>query len=99
MTKERKLAIQMWEEIVDKCRARDDFSVIQFKDKFCKENNLNWVNSCYYCQYYPCSKCPLYNCMSIYSRACALRDVASAETILNALKGRNTERSKRGTLI
>ena len=89
MTKERRLAIQMWQEIVNKCRSGDNFSVIQFKDEFCKEHNLVWVNSCYFCQYYPCSKCPLYNCMSIYSRACALHDVFSATVILNALKGIN----------
>ena len=89
MTKERRLAIEMWQEIVDKCKAGEKFNVINFKDEFCKEHNLVWVNSCYFCQYYPCSKCPLYNYMSIYSRVCALRDVASAETVLNALKGSN----------
>ena len=33
MTKERKLAIQMWQEIVNKCKARDDFNLVEFKKR------------------------------------------------------------------
>ena len=33
MTKERKLAIQMWQEIVNKCKARDDFNYVEVLDK------------------------------------------------------------------
>ena len=40
MTKERKLAIQMWQEIANKCKARDDFNLVEFKKEFCKEHNL-----------------------------------------------------------
>ena len=40
MTEERKLAIQMWQEIVNKCKARDDFNLVEFKKEFCKEHNL-----------------------------------------------------------
>ena len=50
MTKERKLAIEMWQEIVDKCKAGDKlFNLVIFKMLFCKKHNLDWVNDCYFC--------------------------------------------------
>ena len=89
MTKERKLAIQMWQEIVNKCKARDDFNLVEFKKEFCKEHNLHWINNCYFCQYCrPCSlKCPLVDCKSIYVEVLDKNDATSAEIILNALHG------------
>ena len=88
MTKERKLAIQMWQEIVDKCRSGEHFNVARFKDVFCKKHNLNWLSNCYFCQYFHCfSTCPLDNCMSICHKVHEQYDVDSAEIILNALKG------------
>lgn len=91
MTKERKLAIQMWQEIVDKCRSGEDFIVSQFKDDFCKKYDLDWLSNCYLCQYCrPCSRCPLGSCMLIYPKVCNAHSVSSATMILNALKGINT---------
>lgn len=57
MTKERRLAIQMWEQIVealeqgkhDSRYARPIASVI--KDAFCEEHNLKWKCNCWFCQY------------------------------------------------
>lgn len=90
MTKQRRLAIQMWQEIVDKCRAGYNFSVAVFKMEFCRKHNLDWVNNCYFCQYCrACSKCPLDDCMSICHKVHEQYDVESAEQILNALKGIN----------
>ena len=41
VTRERRLAVQMWQEIVNKCKARDDFNLVEFKKEFCKEHNLH----------------------------------------------------------
>ena len=57
MTKERKLAIQMWEQIVgaleqgkhDTKYARPIAQVI--KEAFCEEHNLQWKCDCWFCQY------------------------------------------------
>jgi hypothetical protein len=57
MTKERRLAIEMWEQIVealeqgkhDKRHARPIASVI--KDGFCEEHDLKWKCECWFCQY------------------------------------------------
>ena len=89
MTRERKLAIQMWQEIVDKCKAGDNFSVVMFKMEFCKKHKLNWLNGCYFCNYFDtCSKCPLdAKCEQVYRKVFVNHDVASAEKILNALRG------------
>ena len=95
MTKERRLAIEMWEEIVKMCQygySKSKFNIVSFKDKFCRKHKLNWANSCYFCQYCrSCSKCPISDCMSVYTKASHDKDVESAETILNALKGVKNE--------
>ena len=57
MTKERKLAIQMWEQIVEALEqgkhdtkyARPIAQVI--KEAFCEEHNLKWKCDCWFCQY------------------------------------------------
>lgn len=71
MTRERKLAIQMWEgvkkqlpewykehpcDIVDFLR--------YFKANFCDQNGLAWLHNCWLCQYIydKCDKCPLRSC-------------------------------------
>ena len=96
MTRERKLAIQMWQEIVEKCKvsADGDFNLVEFKKDFCKERNLHWINNCYFCQYCrPCSlKCPLVDCKSIYVEVLDKNDATSAEIILNALRGGTNDR-------
>lgn len=57
MTKERRLAIEMWEQIVD---ALDDGKhgkycarpiVSNIKEAFCEEHNLKWKADCWFCQY------------------------------------------------
>ena len=89
MTKERKLAIKMWEEIVEELKKGDkSFNLVIFKMLFCKNHNLDWENDCYFCQYCrPCTRCPISDCMSLYTKASHDNDVESAEIILNALKG------------
>lgn len=56
MTKERRLAIEMWEQIVDvlengtpgKCY----LPVINtIKEDFCRAHNLEWKYCCWFCQY------------------------------------------------
>ena len=93
MTKERKLAIKMWEEIVKKLKNGDKlFSLVIFKMLFCKKHNLDWVNDCYFCQYCrSCTRCPISDCMSVYTKASRDNDVGSAIKILNALKGVKNE--------
>lgn len=74
MTRERKLAIQMWEEIkkaiIDAKRPSDiDCSTItELKFKFCVINELNWQHGCWFCKYVRyhdnihgegCQRCPL----------------------------------------
>lgn len=74
MTKERRLAIQMWEEILQK----QPRYIVVYKDGFCGEHALNWQHSCWFCQYVRkdyrdlpsredilyehngCQKCPIY---------------------------------------
>ena len=87
MTKERRLAIQMWQEIVDKCKAGD------YKADFCKKHGLDWLDNCYFCDYFVlCSKCPLDDkCVQVYRKVAFKHDVKSAETILNVLKGVKNE--------
>lgn len=89
MTKQRRLAIQMWQEIVDKCRTSDDFNLDDYKADFCKKHGLNWFANCYFCNYFnPCSKCPLDDkCAQVYRKVTFEHDVKSAEIILNALRG------------
>ena len=57
MTRERRLAIKMWEQIVRALEngehnpryAKPIVSVI--KDGFCEEHQLNWKCDCWFCQY------------------------------------------------
>jgi hypothetical protein len=74
MTKERKLAIQMWEEIKDaiiKAKRVSDIgnsTLIRLKAMFCFSHNLDWRFDCWLCQYVRyydkvhgegCQRCPL----------------------------------------
>lgn len=73
MTKERKLAIEMWKGIRERIKTSswiDYSSIFDYKLLFCKSHNLNWKDQCWFCQYirrhYPfCSfgfvKCPIAN--------------------------------------
>ena len=74
MTKERRLAIQMWEEIrahirdVPKLSFVDLWRVADWKRQFCLEHELSWMHNCWLCQYVRyrdtlhgegCQRCPL----------------------------------------
>ena len=93
MTKQRRLAVQMWQEIVDKCKAGDDFYLAVYKADFCKKHGLDWCADCYFCNYFDsCSKCPLDDkCEQVYRKVAFKHDVKSTEVILNALKGVKNE--------
>lgn len=80
MTRERRLAIQMWEEIADKVESlpnvldngKDHFILVQnMKHDFCEKHGLNWCNRCWFCQYIrDCRKCPISETYSGYSHGC-----------------------------
>ena len=74
MTRERRLAIQMWEEI--KAHIRDakrpsDIDagwIMLFKHAFCADRNISWFHNCWFCKYVRyhdevhgegCQRCPL----------------------------------------
>ena len=77
MTKERKLAIEMWNEI--KCIMQNEemsaFDICRYKEDFCKNHGLNWLLNCYFCNYYMrgykelCKKCPI-SFHNIYRNGC-----------------------------
>lgn len=50
MTKERRLAVEMWEQIAERI-SDTGFDIGRFKSDFCKEHNLRWQHSCWFCQY------------------------------------------------
>ena len=71
MTRERKLAIKMWEEVKERLPRwydKDPWSIVlylkDFKIDFCCMNNLHWRFDCWFCQYirFECDKCPLRSC-------------------------------------
>ena len=74
MTRERRLAIQMWEEIkyaIIKAKRIKDINhefVSQFKYAFCSAHEVSWMWGCWFCQYVRyrddlhgegCQRCPL----------------------------------------
>lgn len=70
MTKERKIAIAMWEFIerqllnaLDEDYNEDEDNVptiAYLKEKFTEKYGIKWKYNCYLCHYIPsCSKCPL----------------------------------------
>lgn len=75
MTRERRLAIQMWEEVKERLPEwylYDKYSlalVLQtYKRQFCADHGLNWAYNCWFCQYIRpgCKRCPLQSC--VYNR-------------------------------
>ena len=76
MTRERRLAVQMWREIAERIKSGDKkFSVMLYKAEFCQKHGLTWLNNCYFCQYASefcysgeggiilnCDRCPLKSC-------------------------------------
>ena len=70
MTKERKLAIEMWETVRQAIINSDGVASVKVvKREFCTEHNLNWEADCWFCQYvglerrfsigFDCTRCPL----------------------------------------
>ena len=70
MTKERRLAIRMWEEVKEQLHEwykEHPYDIVHFlcyfKSDFCRQNELTWLNDCWFCQYIcACDKCPLRSC-------------------------------------
>ena len=66
MTKERRLAIQMWTNIRNMLSASDVCTrsdIVAYKLSFCTRYDLNWKCNCWFCMYMPsCSECPLGCC-------------------------------------
>lgn len=63
MTKERRLAVQMWQEIGEAIeKNKERCSVHDYKRMFCQKHNLKWRNDCYLCHYFrgQCKKCPIF---------------------------------------
>ena len=97
MTKERKLAIQMWLGIRDGIAANKQFSISAAKQMYCFMHNLEWSCSCWFCEYVNCSyrKCPLGSCGeadSLYlkvldGRLSTEERLDACDKIIAALKG------------
>lgn len=64
MTRERRLAVQMWREIAQGIRdktIRYSGDMVQYKFSFCDRHELCWDRGCYFCQYCrDCRRCPLF---------------------------------------
>ena len=99
MTKERKLAIQMWQEIKNEIANNPNFSnrdIVNYKNEFCAKHNLFWGDGCWFCQYIPnCWQCPLRTCSysSVFHITCTswinkeIR-LEACDIIIAALEGR-----------
>lgn len=72
MTKERRLAIQMWRKIREIVRRRGrlipSWELHLIKKEFCEEHGIKWWHNCWFCQYLRnnkeahgegCQYCPL----------------------------------------
>ena len=100
MTKERKLAIQMWEEVKERlpiwqktCYSISE-QIIRYKRDFCIKYDLPWIANCWFCAYIKfCRDCPLRNCRegayrSIVDDNFPLQfKIRACEYIISALKG------------
>lgn len=69
MTKERRLAIEMWKDIRSRIimlgqRMRGG-DIVEYKFMFCRKHDLKWSGDCWFCHYiHNCVKCPLGGCSS-----------------------------------
>lgn len=97
MTKERRLAIQMWKDIRDMLIHNNvvtSGNIVEYKQTFCVSHGLHWMNNCWFCQYIPlCYKCPLKFCSDgLYAIVMAdYKDknvcIAACNNIIRALGG------------
>lgn len=78
MTKERRLAILMWEEIARRLESFPDenVDVLEVKRDFCAKHGLKWRCDCWFCEYMKqCKKCPLsYQDGNMLYRGCSNYD-------------------------
>ena len=63
-TKQKELAVQMWEEVKDRIAEDPDFDIEFLKLRFCKEHGIKWKCNCLLCEEYHgfprcASECPL----------------------------------------
>lgn len=62
-TKQKELAIQMWQEIKDRIEEDPDVAIELLKLRFCAKHGIRWKCNCILCEKYhgrPCSsECPL----------------------------------------
>lgn len=60
MTRERKLAIKMWEEIANVLEIKYSINMADYVARFCEEEGVDWGGDWYMCHYMTsCSKCPI----------------------------------------
>lgn len=78
MTKERRLAIEMWTDIRNMIATSYRIAstpIAHYKIEFCVNHDLHWMNYCWFCKYiHDCKKCPLKSCMclgSLYDTVCS----------------------------
>ena len=84
MTKERKLAIEMWKQIRKEIEFKGMFfntiSMMNLKAKFTMSNNLDWECNCWFCQYVRRGKSSR---LSLGTEGCNLCPIATEEAKLN----------------
>lgn len=51
MTKESRLAIEQWTQIVASLEMKQPIAIAIIKAHFCRSNQLAWEYSCWFCQY------------------------------------------------
>lgn len=111
MTRERKIAIQMWEEVKEQLPQWSGLHIASclryFKHQFCNRHDVNWTCDCWFCQYMheECECCPLRSCDSIDPTTAWMRIVDEHNTlatrldacdeIIAALKGERVKRRTR----
>lgn len=100
MTKERRLAIAMWEQIKQELANDPEVNVVMLKDRFCVLHELHWSFDCWFCQYTPnCDVCPLNGCkeyhISYNKRNPLKRRLSACDNIINALKGKHNAQEQK----
>lgn len=65
MTKERRLAIEMWKHIAEELENDSCVDIIFLKKEFSIKHNIYWIHDCWLCEYFrddddSCSKCPIF---------------------------------------
>lgn len=97
MTKERRLAIKIWQEIVDMLEIRN-IDVNEQKDYFCKVNDIRWENNCWFCQYVRKdyrndleSRCDIDTCTNGCEKCPLYKEFASRSYVLDNFCGCSTD--------